>query len=72
VSEKPIEKIDASEIIALAHRWQEFRKRCLKFAFKAGATENNMTEVADRIGEYILKPSGRELTAQPSPNPAKE
>lgn len=47
--------------VELAHRWQEFRIRCLKLALKAGATTTDVTEIADKLGEYILTRSKREI-----------
>ena len=49
--------------VEIAHRWQDFRIRCLELAVKGGATEQNMIEVADKIGTYIMTQSERELSA---------
>lgn len=49
--------------IEIAHRWQEFRIRCLELALKSGATEKNVIEIADRLGLYILKRSEVEIGA---------
>jgi hypothetical protein len=47
----------------LAHRWQSFRITCLKLALKGGATEQNVIEVADKLGTYILTRSEREIAS---------
>lgn len=44
----------------ISHRWQDFRIRCLELALKGGATTENVVEVADKLGEYILTRSERE------------
>jgi hypothetical protein len=52
---------DAEAIITLAHVWQEFRIRCIKLAIRSGATHQDVIEVADKLGAYILTKSEREL-----------
>jgi len=47
--------------IELIHRWQGFRITCLKLAIKAGATTTDVTEIADKLGDYILTRSPKEL-----------
>lgn len=41
----------------IAHRWQSFRITCLELALKGGATEQNMIDVADKLGKYIVTKS---------------
>ena len=47
----------------MAHRWQSFRITCLKLALKGGATDQNMIEIADKLGAYILTKSKIEIGA---------
>lgn len=44
----------------LAHRWQNFRIRCLELAIGGGAKAKDMIEVADKLADYILTISERE------------
>lgn len=46
--------------IEIAHRWQEFRIRCLELALKGGATDATMIDVADKLGAYIITKSALE------------
>ncbi len=49
--------------VDLAHRWQDFRIRCLELAVKVGATDETVIGIADKLGEYILTRSPREIGA---------
>lgn len=46
----------------LSHRWQAHRIRCLELAVSSGATYNNIVDVAEKIGTYILTKSELEKT----------
>jgi hypothetical protein len=48
----------------IAHRWQAFRMTCLELAVKAGATHENIIDVANKLGTYILEKSEHERTAK--------
>lgn len=47
----------------LTDRWQQHRIRCLRFAIKAGAPVNELTQIAEIIGNYILARSKDEVNA---------
>jgi hypothetical protein len=50
--------------IEIAHRWQNFRIRCLELAIASGAKKQDAIEVADKLGLYILRKSEVEINTK--------
>lgn len=46
---------------SVAHRWQDFRLRCVDLAIQGGARGDDIVPLATSIGSYIITKSEIEL-----------
>lgn len=53
---------EESEQVKIAHRWQDFRLRCVQLAIDAKATaiDNNVISTAEAIAKYVITRSEQE------------
>ncbi len=49
-----------------AHRWQNFRIRCIELALQSGAVGESVIGMAEKLGAYILTKSELEKKAAAS------